>query len=122
MKDTLGLKGVSVRILLKISIPMDAGNAAIADGSLPGTIQSILSEQKPEAAYFAESEGLRTGYVVVNINDPSEIPRYAEPWFLALNARVEFHPAMVPEDLQKAGPGIEQAVKKYGARVKGSRT
>jgi hypothetical protein len=29
------------------------------------------------------------------------------------NASVEFHPVMVPEDLMKAGPDIEQAVKKY---------
>jgi len=37
----------------------------------------------------------------------------AEPWFLAFNAQVEFHPAMNLEDLKKATPGIEKAVKKY---------
>ena len=43
----------------------------------------------------------------------SQIPVAAEPLFLALNASVEFHPAMIAEDLMKAGPGIEDAVKKY---------
>ena len=42
------------------------------------------------------------------------MPAVAEPWFLGFNASVEFHPAMVPEDLEKAGPAIEQAVKNYG--------
>ena len=46
--------------------------------------------------------------------DPSQIPAVAEPWFLAFNASVEIHPVMTPADLAKAGPAIEQAVKKYG--------
>ena len=103
-----------MRFLLKISIPVEVGNARIKDGSLPQTIQSILEEQKPEAAYFAEDNGQRTAFIVVNLDDPSEIPAVAEPWFLAFNAGVEFHPAMTPEDLAKAGPSIEAAVEKYG--------
>jgi hypothetical protein len=47
------------------------------------------------------------------MKDASQIPAIAEPWFLAFNAHVEMHPVMVPEDLAKAGPAIEQAVKKY---------
>ena len=103
-----------MRFLLKISIPVEVGNARIKDGSLPQTIQSILEEQKPEAAYFAEDNGQRTAFIVVNLDDPSEIAAVAEPWFLAFNAGVEFHPAMTPEDLAKAGPSIEAAVEKYG--------
>jgi hypothetical protein len=33
----------------------------------------------------------------------SERPKYAEPWFLAFGANVEFLPAMTPEDLKTAG-------------------
>jgi hypothetical protein len=51
---------------------------------------------------------------VVDLADPSQLPAVAEPWFLAMNATVEFQPAMVPEDLEKAGPSIQQAVAKYG--------
>ncbi|MBI4528603.1 MAG: hypothetical protein HY695_32815 [Deltaproteobacteria bacterium] len=103
-----------MRILLKVSIPVDVGNARMKDGSLPKTIKTILDEQKPEAAYFYEEAGKRTGLIVVDIQAPSQIPAIAEPWFLAFNAGVEFHPAMKVEDLEKAGPAIEQAVKKYG--------
>jgi hypothetical protein len=48
------------------------------------------------------------------MQDPSQIPALAEPWFLAFNATIEAQPAMVAEDLAKAGPDIERAVKKYG--------
>ncbi|MGP8245737.1 MAG: panthothenate synthetase [Bryobacteraceae bacterium] len=74
----------------------------------------ILEQQKPEAAYFVAENGKRTGIFVINMEDASEIPAIAEPWFLALNAAVEVSPAMVPADLQKAAPAVAQAVKTYG--------
>jgi hypothetical protein len=47
------------------------------------------------------------------MQDASQIPAIAEPWFLAFNASVEIHPVMIPDDLVKAGGAIENAVKKY---------
>ena len=103
-----------MRIFLKVEIPVEAGNALVKKGKLGEIIQSILKEQKPEAAYFTEMNGNRTGLIFLNLTDPSQIPAIAEPWFLALNARIEFHPVMTSDDLAKAGPGIERAAKKYG--------
>ena len=102
-----------MRCLLKVSIPVETGNVAIADGTLPRTIESILNEVKPEAAFFAEENGERTGFIFLDMKDTSQIPALAEPWFLAFNAHVEFHPAMNLDDLKKATPGIENAVKRY---------
>jgi hypothetical protein len=102
-----------MRCLLKVSIPVEAGNATISDGTMPKTIESILNELKPEAAYFAEENGKRTGFIFLDLKDTSQIPAVAEPWFLAFNAHVEFHPAMNLEDLKRATPGIERAVKNY---------
>jgi hypothetical protein len=102
-----------MRCLLKAVIPVENGNAAISDGSLPITIESILADLRPEAAYFAEDNGKRTGFIFFDLKDPSQIPAVAEPWFLAFNAHVELRPAMNLEDLKKAGPGIDKAVKNY---------
>ena len=52
--------------------------------------------------------------ICVNLQDASQIPAIAEPWFLAFDASVEFPAAMTLEDLKKAGPAIEDAIKKYG--------
>jgi hypothetical protein len=103
-----------VRILLKASFPVETVNAAFKDGSFADRLQSILTDLKPEAAYFiANEKGQRAAYLVLDLADPSKIPAVGEPFFLAFNAAVELYPAMVHEDPMKAGPAIEQAVKKY---------
>lgn len=103
-----------MRFLLKVNIPVEAGNAAARGGKLRTTIQTILEELKPEAVYFTDSNGQRCGYLFFEMQDASQIPAIAEPWFLAFNASLEFHPVMLPADLAKASGSIEKAVKKYG--------
>ena len=103
-----------MRFLVKARMDVEAANALASAGKLGSTIQSILEDLKPEAAYFVADEGQRTAYLFLDMQDPSQLPAVAEPWFLAFNADIEAQPAMVPADLEKAGPAIEQAVKKYG--------
>lgn len=102
-----------MRTVLKFTIPVEAGNATISDGTLPKTIESILNDLKPEAAYFFPNNGERSGFIVFDLKEPSQIPVIAEPLFIAFNAKVEFHPVMNVEDLKKALSGIEKSVNKY---------
>jgi hypothetical protein len=91
------------------------GNAAAKNGILGPTIEGILADLKPEAAYFfADDGGQRSGSIVFDMKDTSQIPAVAEPWFLAFNVQVSLRPVMTPEDLGKAGPSIGKAAKKYG--------
>ena len=41
--------------------------------------------------------------MIINLEDPSKVPTFAEPWFLLFNADCEFHVVMTPEDMAKAG-------------------
>ena len=103
-----------MRFLVKARMNVEAANALARAGKLGSTIQSILEELKPEAAYFVADEGQRTAILVIDMEDMSQLPAVAEPWFLAFDADIEATPAMVAEDLEKAGPAIEEAVKKFG--------
>ena len=104
-----------MRMLLRVSIPVETGNAAAKAGTLGTTVQSILADLKPEAAYFfADDNGNRSGSIVFDMKDSSQIPAIAEPWFLAFNAKVSFRPVMNPQDLGAAGPSITEAAKKFG--------
>ena len=103
-----------MRFLLKAEFCVETANAAVRNGSLGKTIRSILDDLKPEAAHFLASNGKRTAYLFLDLKDASQIPSLAEPWFLAFRANVDIVPVMTPDDLKKAEPAFEQAVKKYG--------
>ncbi len=100
-----------MRFVVHVSLPVEKFNEAIYDGTIEKKMGKILEETKPEAAYFTAKDGKRGGFLIVNMSDPSEMPKIAEPWFLLFDAKVEFLPAMTPQDLQKAG--LENLAKKW---------
>jgi hypothetical protein len=103
-----------MRMMLHVVMPVDTANAAIRSGHFAPFIQKVLGDLKPEAAYFTEDHGTRSGYIFFDMKDASQLPAIAEPWFLALKARLTVKPAMNAQDLGgAAGAGIEQAVKAY---------
>lgn len=103
-----------MRFLVKVSIPVETGNALAGAGSLGTKMESILAELKPEAAYFFAESGKRAALLVVDFADASRIPSVVEPFFFAFDAAVEVYPAMTAEDLKKAEGDITNAAKKYG--------
>jgi hypothetical protein len=94
-----------VRTLLRITVPVETGNTAIQDGSLPKIIGGTMENLKPEAAYFFPDGGVRTAIMVFDMKDASEIAKIGEPIFEALNATIEFIPVMNIDDLKK-GLGV----------------
>lgn len=97
-----------MRMMLRIWMPIEAGNAAIKDGSLPLTIKGLVDKLKPEAAYFFPDEGKRSALYVFDMQDASQLPALVEPLFLQMNAQVKLTPVMNLEDLQK---GLADAAK-----------
>jgi hypothetical protein len=102
-------------MIMHASIPVENGNAAAESEKLGSTIQQILADLKPEAAYFtADDDGRRSAFVVFDMQSTSQIPAIAEPWFLAFNASITIRPAMTAQDLAEGLPGMQKAVKAYG--------
>ncbi len=91
-----------MRTMLRWTVPVEKGNDAINDGSLMQIIESMLQELDPEAAYFFPKDGKRSGEIVFDMTDPSQIPQIAEPLFMSVNAAVEFLPVMNADDLRRA--------------------
>ncbi len=92
-----------MRVLMIVKFPIEPFNTLVRNGTSGTVLGQILADLKPEAAYFTALEGNRSGILVVNMNDPSDMPKLAEPFFLKLNATCEFQIAMTPEDLGRAG-------------------
>jgi hypothetical protein len=104
-----------MRFVLQVEMPNEAGNDGIRSGKLPEIIAATVEKWKPEASYFFPSNGKRSCLMIVNLNDPSQIPALVEPFFLALNAQVHVTPCMNLEDLKKGLGAIDSETKRKAA-------
>ena len=77
-----------MKMLMHVRFPLEPFNAAVRDGSAGQKLQKILEAIKPDATYFTAGNGQRGGTFVVNVDDPSDIPALAEPFFLTFDASV----------------------------------
>ena len=101
-----------MRMLMTVKMPTNDFNTTLRSGNATKLMNRILEECRPEAVYFTSEEGQRTALVVLDVNDPSEIPRLAEPWFLSFNASVDFKIAMTPDDIKKSA--LDDLGRKWG--------
>lgn len=92
-----------MKMLLTVDIPHEPFNSLVRSGKAGEIIGRILETIKPEAAYFTEQDGTRGGIFVIDVKTASDVPSFAEPFFLNFQADCKFRILMSPEDLQKAG-------------------
>jgi hypothetical protein len=104
-----------VRVLLTFSINPEKGDQLIKEGRIGETMASILEDLQPEAAYFTDVDGTRGGFLVVNMENGSQLPALTEPLLLGVGATVHMQPVMTPEDLRgAAGEALQEMGQKYG--------
>ena len=48
-----------MRVMVKFTFPTQESNALVSDGSIGQTMQTIIGNLQPEAAYFCHVEGKR---------------------------------------------------------------
>ena len=99
-----------MQMILELDFPNEPFNSLVKKGTVGETLQRILADIKPTAAYFTERDGHRGAILVVDVPEASSIPALAEPFYVTLNAVVKFRICMTPEDLGKAG--LEEIGKK----------
>jgi hypothetical protein len=98
-------------MLLHARFPHEPFNTAVKNGTVGEKMKRILDDLKPEAVYFTEYGGRRGVIMIVNVEDASKVPAFAEPWYLLFNADCELHIVMTPADLAQAG--LETLGKKW---------
>ena len=100
-----------MRMLMTVEMPHEPFNTLVRKGKAGKLLGKILAELKPEAAYFTEQDGKRGVVLVIDVQQPSRVPFYAEPFFLTFNADCRFRIVMSPDDLAKAG--LDELGKKW---------
>jgi hypothetical protein len=101
LSELLGDK--AMKMIVNIKIPHEPFNTLVKNGTAGEIISRIIDDMKPESIYFTEQNGTRGAVAVVDVDDASQIPFFAEPFFLNFNADCEFRIAMTFEDLKNAG-------------------
>lgn len=100
-----------MKMLLTVDFPAAPFNSLVKSGKVGGILERIIETIKPETAYFTEQDGNRGGIFVVDLQNPSDVPLFAEPFFLNFQASCKFRILMSPEDLQNAG--LDEIGKKW---------
>ena len=100
-----------MKMLLTVEMPHEPFNTLTKKGKAGQVLGRIMEEIRPESIYFTEHEGVRGCVAVVEVENASDIPKFAEPFFLNFNADCKFRVAMSPEDLRNAG--LEELGKKW---------
>ncbi|HEY8927525.1 MAG TPA: hypothetical protein VIU64_24250 [Polyangia bacterium] len=90
-----------MRMMMRISVPVEAGNKAIEDGSLPRVIQETMERVKPESAYFTVQNGVRTAFMFFEMTESTQMPAIGEPLFTHLKAGIDITPVMNAQELQR---------------------
>jgi len=94
-----------MHMLMRAVLPVETANKAVPDGTLGAICEKVFSAIHPEAVYFLAHQGKRCCMVFFDLKSPSDIPSIAEPFFLGLNAEIEFIPVMNTEELMKGLAG-----------------
>ena len=92
-----------MKILMTAKFPNEPFNSLVRQGKIDQIVGEILEAQKPEIIYFTEIDGERGLVSVIDLANQSQLPSYAEPYFLNFNAECHFSIAMTPQDLKVAG-------------------
>src|SRR5829696_8272671 len=89
-----------MRTMVKFTLPTQETNPLVKDGSVGQTMETLLGKLQPEAAYFGPVDGKRGGFIVINMEEESEVVTKLEPLWLELGATVETFPVATADDLR----------------------
>ena len=101
-----------MKVLFKISLPVERFNELARKGAAGQKLASILEATKPESVYFTGNQSGRGVVAVYDLADGSQVPAVAEPWFLTFDAHIEYSVAISGEEMAKAN--LDSVIKRWG--------
>jgi hypothetical protein len=91
-----------MRMMMRLTMPVEKGNEAIASGAWDQTLDHVIDTLKPEAAYFYLDGGRRSAMFIYEAETAEQMAVINEPIFQTLNASIEQQPVLTAADLGKA--------------------
>ncbi|MFF2193200.1 DUF3303 family protein [Streptomyces sp. NPDC058157] len=88
-----------MRVMLRAHLDTAASNEAIKTGALVQALRKFMDRMRPEAAYFGLHEGVRSCWIVFDLQDSAQAPLLTWDLFSRFHAEVEITPVMTGEEL-----------------------
>lgn len=104
-----------MRVLMTVQFDTEKASKAIEDQSMATFMESVLARLRPEAAFFASKDGMRTGFIVFDLQQPSQIPVVVEPFFQKLGAKIDLTPVMDFDDVRTGLQAYGSSFQAYGS-------
>jgi hypothetical protein len=79
-----------MRFIIRAKIPTEAGNKIVQDQNFLRSVEEYIDKIKAEAAHFFEADGNRVAAFIVDMQSADQIPIFAEPLFIGMDANVEW--------------------------------
>ncbi|MFB7468026.1 hypothetical protein [Streptomyces sp. NPDC056224] len=96
-----------MKVMLRAHMDTAATNEGIMTGALPQAIKTLMDRVKPEAAYFGLHEGVRSCWIVFDLQDSTMMPALTWDLFREFNAEIEVGPVMTAEELAKGLAAVQ---------------
>ncbi|MEU3723549.1 hypothetical protein [Streptomyces sp. NPDC031705] len=98
-----------MRVMLRAHMDTAATNEGISTGGLPQAMKKLMDRVKPEAAYFGLHEGVRSCWMVFDLQDSADMPSLTWDLFHEFNAEIEVAPVMTAAELAKSLGALHSA-------------
>jgi hypothetical protein len=100
-----------MRFLMRIQMPSEAENPQVADPGFNGKMRELLLKVNARSATSGMIDGKRVGHVIVDVDDPAELPAIAEPFIQWLKVLPEFLHELSPEQARDVRPRAEAVMR-----------
>lgn len=102
-----------MRFMVQFSIPTQYGNEMVRSGKIEKVVKRLGEELKPEAMYFYPGEGLRSGCMFIQSDNPALGAAIGERFWFGLQAQIKVTPVMTVEDLGKGLAELPKIIENY---------
>jgi len=92
-------------------MPTEAENPEIANPAFNEKMRALLLQVNARSATFGAVEGRRVDHVVVDVENPEELPKIAEPFFRWLKVTPEFLHELDPQEAGLVRPRAEEVMR-----------
>jgi len=99
--------------MVEFSVPTKHGNEVVRSGKIDKVFRKLGEDFKPEAMYFFPANGIRSGVIFLQSDNPALCVAIGERLWFGLRAEIKVTPVMNAEDLGKGLAELPKIVENY---------